>query len=257
MTNDAPVDDGKRELMAGLLAAGMLAVPARALRAQGGAPGGDDSLSLPAASLAGPMPPMPLEQALQRRRSQRGFRAEPLSLVEVAQLLWAAQGRTDDSGHRTAPSAGALYPLGLTLVAGRVDGLAPGVYRYRPDEHALRRAGAGDRRAELAATTRGQGWIAEAPVLLVITADMRRTAQRYGGRAERFVAIEAGAVVQNVYLQATARALATVVVGAFDEPRVQVALALPQEQVPLALMPVGPVGPAGPARPARPVEPAR
>ena len=236
MKRGVPLDDGKRELMTGLLAAGLLAVPPRPLRAQRLAPASGDTLALPAPSLAGPLP---LEQALQGRRSRRGFRAEPLSLADVAQLLWAAQGRTDDAGHRTAPSAGALYPLELILVAGRVDGLAPGVHRYLPDDHALRSVGDGDRRAAVAACTRGQAWVAEAPALLVIAAAPRRTRQRYGERADRFVALEAGGAAQNVYLQAAARGWATVLVGAFDEARLGDAIGLDAERAALGLMPIG------------------
>ena len=124
-------------------------------------------------------------------------------------------------------------------MAGRVDGLVPGVYRYLPDGHALDRAGDGDRRVAVAATTRGQPWVADAPALLVIAAAPLRTRQRYGARAERFVALEAGGVAQNVYLQAAARGWATVLVGAFDEPRLRDALGLGNDREPLVLMPVG------------------
>jgi len=72
-----------------------------------------------------------LETALLRRRSVREFKPRPLSLAQVAQLLWAGQGVTIEWGGRTAPSAGALYPLKLHLVAGAVDGLPAGLYRFR------------------------------------------------------------------------------------------------------------------------------
>jgi SagB-type dehydrogenase family enzyme len=232
MGSDTPVDDGKRGFVTGLIVAGWLSGGVPRARAQ--EPGG--ALSLPAPSLAGGLS---LEQSLQRRRSRRGFRAEPLMLAEVAQLLWAAQGRTDDAGHRTAPSAGALYPLELTLVAGRIDGLAPALYRYLPDDHALRRTGDGDRRAEVAACTRGQAWVAEAPALLVIAAAPQRTRQRYGARGDRFVALEAGGAAQNLALQAAARGWATVLVGAFDEPRLRDAAGLDLAHEPLVLMPIG------------------
>jgi len=194
------------------------------------------AVALPRAALTGPMP---VEQALQERRSVRRFAPTPLALADIAQLLWAAQGVTDAQGHRTAPSAGALYPLEVIVVAGRVDGLEAGVYRYRPGEHTLARHAAGDLRAGVAAATRGQPWAADAPALLVITADVGRTAQKYGERSERYVQIEAGHAAQNVYLQCTARGWATVMVGAFDEPRVRQVLGLPADHMVLALMPVG------------------
>lgn len=200
------------------------------------------TVPLPAAA---PVAPGSLEDALQRRRSQRSFSSAPLALGDLAQLLWAAQGRTDTQGRRTAPSAGALYPLQLHVVATRVDGLAPGVYRYRPDSHELlreRRPAGGDARrmlAALGAATRQQGWVADAPALVVFSADPRRTAARYGALAPRFVAVELGAAAQNLHLQATARGLSTVFVGSFDEARAGTAMALPDAAKPLALMPLG------------------
>jgi hypothetical protein len=76
-----------------------------------------------------------LEESLSRRRSVRSYTDEPLTLQEVSQILWAAQGITDAAGLRTAPSAGGTYPLELYVVAGNVRGLEPGVYRYLPDGH--------------------------------------------------------------------------------------------------------------------------
>ena len=93
------------------------------------------TMRLPGPQLNGPLT---LEGALLARRSVRDFSAQALRLDEVAQLLWAAQGITaaHPSSLRTAPSAGALYPLEVILLAGDVDDLTPGVYRYRPHEHA-------------------------------------------------------------------------------------------------------------------------
>lgn len=235
-------------LWAGLLLAGLLGAPAwaagppaspaptAAANASARAATGAPALPLPAPAAEGPMA---VEQALQRRRSVRAFAPRALTLAEVGQLLWAAQGRTSAEGGRTAPSAGATYPLDLLLAAGRVEGLTPGLYRYDPAAHGLVRLAADDRRAELAGATPGQAWIAQAPALLVLTALPARTARRYGERAERYVAIEVGHAAQNVYLQATARGLGTTLVGAFDDARVTEILALPAGQRPLALLPVG------------------
>lgn len=182
---------------------------------------------------------MPVEQALLQRRSKREFAAEPLALQDVAQVLWAAQGVTDPRGWRTAPSAGALAPLEVYLVAGSVSGLLPGAYRYRPQAHTLLPVRAGELRPELAAAALGQGAIRDAPAVLAIAAAVQRTQARYGGRAERFVHLEAGHAAQNVYLQCTARGLATVFIGSFDDARLRAALGLPAEQAPLGLMPFG------------------
>jgi len=102
-----------------------------------------------------------LEEALLKRRSVREYSNEPLRLVEVAQLLWAAQGITSEWGGRTAPSAGALYPLEVYVAVGNVDGLAPGVYKYRPQTHELVRITDDDVREELALASLGQSWVKE------------------------------------------------------------------------------------------------
>ena len=176
---------------------------------------------------------------LNERRSIREFAAAPLSLEAAGQLLWAAQGVTSSAGERTAPSAGALYPLEVYLVAGSVDGLAVGVYGYRAHGHSLRAYLAGDRRRELADAALGQGAVLEAPAVLVIAALCARTARKYGGRGDRYVHIEVGHAAQNVYLQAHALGLGTVIVGAFDDDAVRAALELAGQEVPLALLPVG------------------
>jgi len=169
----------------------------------------------------------------------REYSAAPLPLAHAAQLAWAAQGVTDPRGLRAAPSAGALYPLELYLVAGEVEGLEAGVYRYMPARHALERSGGGDRRARLGRAALGQDWLAEAPAVFVIAAVYERTAVKYGSRAERYVDMEAGHAGQNLFLQAVALGLGTVVVGAFRDEEVAAVLELPAGVKPLGLMPVG------------------
>ncbi len=180
-----------------------------------------------------------LTAALARRRSLRSWSSGALRLGEVAQLLWSAQGVTAPAGLRAAPSAGALYPLEIDLAAARVDGLARGLYRYLSASHALRRRGDGDLRSRLARAALGQDWLAEAPAVLAISAVAQRTASRYGERAERYVAIEVGHAAENIYLQATALDLGTVIVGAFDDRQLAEVLGLAAEERPLALLPVG------------------
>jgi SagB-type dehydrogenase family enzyme len=192
--------------------------------------------ALPAPRAQGPVS---LEAALAQRRSQRSFGTAPLTSAEAGQLLWAAQGITDGQGERNAPSAGATYPLVLYLVAGRVDGLAAGVYRYLPQGHGLQAVAVGDVRAALASATRGQGWVADAPALVVIAAQPARTVARYGARADGHVAMEAGAAAQNLLLQAVALGLGGTLVGAFDETTLRRSLALAEAEQPLAIVPVG------------------
>lgn len=180
-----------------------------------------------------------LEGLLAQRRSVRDFADTALGLAEAGQLLWAAQGITDPRGLRTAPSAGALYPLEVLLVAGRVDGVEPGVYRYLPASHALGAVAGSDRRAALAVAAAGQSWLADAPVVFVIAADYARTARKYGERAGRYVPLEAGHAGQNLLLQAQALGLAAVVVGAFGDAAVARVLELEEGLTPLALIAVG------------------
>lgn len=78
-----------------------------------------------------------IEKALLERRSIRNYKNEPLMLSEISQLLWAAQGITDPRGFRTTPSAGALYPLEIYVVAGNVSDLSTGVWKYKPQGHEL------------------------------------------------------------------------------------------------------------------------
>lgn len=186
---------------------------------------------LPSPRLVGPLS---LEAALEARRSIRSFTAEALTRAEIGQLLWAAQGITDVAGHRTAPSAGALYPLELDIVT------ADGVARYVPDGHGLVLRGATDLRPALRWAALDQSAIGEAPLIIVISGVVERTAARYGAeRAERYVALEAGHAAQNVLLEAVSLGLGAVPVAAFDDAEVRRVLALADGEAPLYLIPVG------------------
>jgi SagB-type dehydrogenase family enzyme len=182
---------------------------------------------------------VPVERALDERRSVRDFARDPLPLSAVAQILWAAQGTTDPAGLRAAPSAGALYPLEVYLVAGAVSGLEPGVYHYDPKRHRLSRITRGDVRAALARAALGQDWMADAPAILLLGAVYERTERKYGQRARRYVHIEVGHAAQNVYLQAASLGLGTTMVGAFDDGEVARVAELPGGVQPLGLLPIG------------------
>jgi len=180
-----------------------------------------------------------VERALAKRRSVREFAPEPLPVATVSQLLWAAQGITDPAGLRTAPSAGALYPLEVYLVAGAVAGVRPGVYRYDPRRHRLVLGSQGDPRRAVAEAALGQDWVAEAPAILVLAAVYQRTARKYGERSARYVHMEVGHAAQNVYLQAVALGLGTTMVGAYRDEKLARVLGLPEREKPLALLPIG------------------
>ncbi len=181
-----------------------------------------------------------IEKAIAGRRSIRNFSDKPLTLAHVSQLLWAAQGITEPKrGLRAAPSAGACYPISLYLVAGRVEGLDPGLYQYSSAGHLLRKKISADLRQGLSKAALGQDCVAMAPAVIGLAADYGRIRPRYGDRSVRYTDMEAGHIGQNVSLQAAALGLGSVMVGAFDEAAVKTVLSLPPEEVPLYLIPLG------------------
>jgi SagB-type dehydrogenase family enzyme len=180
-----------------------------------------------------------IEETLLKRRSIREYKDEPLKLQQVSQLLWATQGITDPRGFRTAPSAGALYPLEVYAVVGKVETLKEGVYKYNPQEHELVKRLDGDRRVELAEAALDQSWVQRGAITVVITAVYDRTTVKYGERGVRYVHMEAGHAAQNMCLQATAMDLGTVTVGAFHDEQVREILSLSEDEQPLYILPVG------------------
>jgi SagB-type dehydrogenase family enzyme len=159
---------------------------------------------------------------------------EELSTHEISQLLWAAQGITDPHGFRTAPSAGALYPLELYVV------LESGVFHYDPHAHTLTRGNGGDLRSDLYSVSLRQEAVLNAPMILVVTAVFSRTEAKYGrARSPRYVHLEAGHAAQNTLLQAVSLGLGAVPIGAFEDARVQEVLGLPADHEPLYLIPIG------------------
>jgi SagB-type dehydrogenase family enzyme len=210
-----------------LLAAACGAAPEPTAPAVG--PG--DVTPLPTPDLAGQMS---LETALAQRRSVREFDARPLTAAEVGQLLWAAQGITGERGYRTAPSAGALYPLEIYLAT------ADGLYHYEAGQHALTVVSRADPRPALREAALDQAPGGQAPAVFVIAAVVERTAAKYGAeRSPRYVHLEAGHAAQNLLLQAVALELGAVPIGAFDDAAVQEAMGLSADQQPLYLIPVG------------------
>lgn len=177
-----------------------------------------------------------VERAINERRSIRTYKDAPLTLKEVSQLLWASQG-TVASGRRAAPSAGATYPLEIFFVAGNVEGLKQGLYRYKNKEHSLELIREGDFRKPISDRALRQDMILKAPATIVVSAVFERTRARYGTRAERYVHMEAGHVGENIMLQATALGLGTVPVGAFIDSEVKSVLGIKED--PLYLFPVG------------------
>jgi len=181
-----------------------------------------------------------LEEVVLKRRSRRNYVEKAVSLEVLSQVLWAAQGVTDPmSGKRAAPSAGMTYPLVTYVVVGDAEKLSPGLYRYDVKQHSLTKVLNGDLRAALAHAALDQEFIEDAAFSIVLSAIYERTTRRYGERGVRYVHMEIGHVGQNVYLQAEALRLGTVVVGAFHDDEVRRVLKLPKNENPLYIIPVG------------------
>jgi SagB-type dehydrogenase family enzyme len=176
-----------------------------------------------------------IEEALHKRRSVRDYKKGPLGLEQISQLLWAASGK--NLYRRTAPSAGATYPLETYLVVGEVEGLKPGIYYYDYSSHGLERIKDQDIRNRLSQAALGQGMIEKASIDIIIAADYGRTTSYYGQRGIRYVHMEVGHVAQNISLQANALSLGTVMIGAFEDKQVKDVLGIKED--PLYIIPVG------------------
>lgn len=182
---------------------------------------------------------MTVEEALMKRRSVRDFQDEALKLDDMAQLLWAAQGVSCPTGYRTAPSAGALYPLETYVAVGKVATLRSGIYRYDPRAHQLTMTADGDKRLEICSAALDQSAIRKAPVSFILAAVYERTTAKYRDRGIRYVHMEVGHAAQNLCLQAVALGLDTVVIGAFYDDDVKRIMQLPVNEQPLYIIPVG------------------
>lgn len=179
-----------------------------------------------------------IEEAIYNRQSIREYKGEPLTLAEISQLLWSAQG-INKHHSRTVPSAGALYPLEIYLVVKNVNDLSTGVYHYLPSSHSLEIYLNDDIVEELTVAALDQEMIAEASLNIIISGIFERTAVKYGDRAEQYVYQESGHVSQNIYLQCESLGLGTVTVGGFNQKAVDQLLGFAEGQMTLYIMPVG------------------
>jgi SagB-type dehydrogenase family enzyme len=188
-------------------------------------------INLPEPKLSGKMS---VEEAIARRRSERSFSAEELTMDQISQLLWSAQGITDKSwGFRAAPSAGSLYPLTVYIL--KKDGL----FQYLPDGHKLVQISTEDKRPSLVRASLTQSFIGEAPLVIIIAGNFRIIESKYGQRAYRYLNMEIGHAAENIHLQAAALGLVSVPVGAFWDDVVAKTMELPDTQDPFYIIPVG------------------
>jgi len=178
--------------------------------------------------------PVSLEQVLASRRSVRSFSDRALNLVQIGQLAWAGQGITDkQSGFRTAPSAGAIYPIKLYFATKE------GIFVYNPDGHSLEEIWSQDVRARLADAALKQEAVANAPCDIIIAGSATKLAAKYSNKAKRYMLLEAGHVAQNILLQAVSLDLGAVPIGAFDIMNVSRVFRLPVNLEPLYIICVG------------------
>ena len=180
-----------------------------------------------------------LEQTLLNRRSVRHFTDKPLTVDQISQLLWAGQGMTNNREFRTAPSAGALYPLELYVITGRAERIPAGIYHYNCKDHQLINIKNGDFRSELYAVGLSQGAIKKTPITILITGVFKRTTVKYGQRGIQYVLMEVGHVGQNILLQAVSLGLGAVSIGAFNENDIIQLMDFGPEEQPLYLIPIG------------------
>ena len=176
---------------------------------------------------------MSLEQTIAVRRSWRDFGSGSLTLEQIGQLVWAAQGQDIKSKYRTVPSAGATYPLELFVATEQ------GLFHYLLFKHTLEKLIDKDIRSAIALAAWGQEFIKTAPLTLIFAAEFARTTRRYDQRGIRYVYIEAGHAAQNVHLQAEALGLGSVAVGAFDDAAISKVLLLPEHLEPVYMVVVG------------------
>jgi SagB-type dehydrogenase family enzyme len=175
-----------------------------------------------------------VEKALLERRSVRSYKAEPLKIPEITQILWAAQGITEPKkGMRTAPSARGMYLIEVYLIAGNVASLPAGMYKYGPQGHELIKIAEGNIKEDLFKAA-GQAQIKNAPVTLLIAG---KSAEASGN--PQWMYLEAGHVSQNVYLQAESLKLGAVTMNGFKTDDVKKALNLPASEQPIYLMCIG------------------
>jgi SagB-type dehydrogenase family enzyme len=169
----------------------------------------------------------PLWSVLERRRSVRHFKAEPMTKSDLSQLLWAAQGITKvvhGAGFRTAPSAGALYPVETYLVVNSVTEIESGIYHYAADRHELDQLRAGDFRMAVAQAALDQEMAYHANVVFIWTALFKRSKWKYQQRAYRYVYLDAGHIAQNVALAAVALDLGSCQIAALYDDEVNALL---------------------------------
>jgi SagB-type dehydrogenase family enzyme len=192
------------------------------------------TVALPAPAKQGTLS---VEGALAERRSVRAFSKQALTLSELGQLLWAAQGVSGPEGKRTAPSAMHKYPLEFAVVVQHVEGLAPGAYRYLPARHALELLAPAKGAGPMLARATSQAQVHAAPVVFVVAAVYER--MDLGDRSHTWTDYEAGLASENLLLEVVALRLGAVVVGGMDPAAAREAVHFTGREQVIVLIPAG------------------
>ena len=195
---------------------------------------GDEDVVLPEPKRVGSVS---IEEAIESRRSVRTFEKKPVTIEELSQILWAGQGEINEAGKRTAPSAGATYPIELYVVVTNVNGLKQGIYYYNYEANSLKILKKGKFARQIRKAALDQESVENASLNIIVSAQFSRTESRYGSRAKRYVFMECGHVGQNIQLQATAIGLGSVIVGAFRDDEIKEAIGIKEDV--LYVIPVG------------------
>ncbi len=204
-------------------------------------------LVLPADGISLPLPDYrsasSIELVLKNRKTRLDFTDTALTLKQVSQILWAAQGVNVDWGDRTAPSAKSTYPLTVFLIANNVTGLEAGEYQYIPGDRTMLHQLKPIKKVEMGEALfdlLNQSSFKDIPAILVITGDMAKMAEAYGGIShDKEVFMEAGYAAQNVALEAESLKLGTNVSTNFDELKLRELITVSSGDTIIALMPIG------------------
>jgi SagB-type dehydrogenase family enzyme len=196
---------------------------------------GQSRIALPEPAFKGKI----LEDAISERRSGRNFSSEKISLSELSMLLWAGSGITSEQGLRSAPSAGALYPIDIYVVPNRVGGASCGVYRYLPKNHELVLVKEGKFAGRFYNISYGQSHVGNAALLMVLVSTPARTTSKYGEIGAEYVLIEVGHIAQNILLEANSIGVESVPVGGFDREQTDTILGLDSEKEAIYIIAAG------------------
>ncbi len=184
-----------------------------------------------------------VEEIIRSRKSIRSFADSSLTLLHLSQLLLSADGITHSVGDwrmRAAPSGGALYPIETYVAVSKVEGLEPGLYHFQVSDSSLELIKEGDLNRALHKASGEQDAVGYSPITVVLTARFDRCTAKYGDRGYRYIYLEAGAICENIYLQATSLEMGTVAVGAFNDELLNKLLGIDgEDEAALLIMPVG------------------